>query len=73
MEGQEETCRNKIDSICSQYEASSIAQNVIKSQLPAVKSNAEIENEIKKNVQNGVGFFVSFWWLLWRSLIAQVP
>ena len=72
MEGQEDFCKDKIKSISTVYGESSIFAKIKSSQISTKDKDQQVLDSIKESDLNRTGFFVSFAWLLWRSLISQV-
>ena len=72
IEGQEEKCKLKIKEICDGYEKNEIFTQLKKGQCAEISTDSNVTEYIKSWDSNRVGFFTSFWWLLWRSLISQV-
>ena len=69
IEGKEEECETKIKSICSSYSESSIYKSFKAEKRE--KNTQLVTDKINEYDENKVGFFVSLYWLLWRSLISQ--
>jgi len=69
IEGREMECEKKIDAICAAFDKSTEKTSMANEKR--ISDKQVVKEKINEYNKNSVSFFVSFYWLLWRSLIAQ--
>ena len=69
IEGREIECEKKIDAICNTFDNSAEKKQI--KEEKRINDSSVVKEKINQYNKNSVNFFVSFYWLLWRSLIAQ--
>ena len=69
IEGREIECEKKIDAICNTFDNSAEKKQI--KEEKRINDSSVVKDKINQYNKNSVNFLVSFYWLLWRSLIAQ--